>query len=74
MSTFHESNFPVIVSFPNQSWGSDEEEMGSMLLQILHFTFPSQAASLKPQFDNTLETWMHMIVFGHRRLQREVNG
>lgn len=72
MSTFHESNFPITVSFLNQSWASDEEEMGSVTLQILHFKFPSQPPSLKPWFANTLETCMHMI--GHRRLQWEGNG
>lgn len=48
MGTFHESNFPIIVLFPNQSWGSGEEEMHSVTLKILHFRFPSQLASLKP--------------------------
>jgi len=61
MGTFHDSNFPIIVSFPNQSWGSGEEELGSMTLRILHFRFPSQPASLKPWFDDTLESWMHMM-------------
>lgn len=66
MSTFHESNFPITVSFLNQSWASDEEEMSSVTVQIVHFKFPSQPASLKPWFANTLKIWMQMIVFGHR--------
>lgn len=58
---FHESNFPIIVSFSNQSWGSGKEEKGSVIQQILHLRFPSQPRSLKPQFDNILATCMRMM-------------
>lgn len=63
MGLFHESNIPIIVSFSVQSWGSGKEEKGSTMLQIPCLRFPSQPVSLKPQFDNTPETWLRMMQY-----------